>query len=225
MLGDVCLNLGFIFYCVLYVPQIFHNHKKQDLDGLSILMHITLYLAYFFDWLYGSLTGLPWQYRLIAALGWIYLTFQQLQLITYYRHKQRYNLVSLCSVVWVGYGMLFGYTLGHTYHEVLVTSFGCIAQIGFCIALLPQIVKSRQRQSGAAMSLTYIAFTNILSCLDIICAWQLNWGWPNKLGSIGLLCLTLILLLQKKHYKNNNRQIQTDAITPVKSANKPAGMA
>jgi uncharacterized protein with PQ loop repeat len=81
-----------------------------------------------------------------------------------------------------------------------VTFFGFIAQIGFCIALAPQIIKSRQKQSIAAISLTYIIFNSFLSCLDTICAWQLNWGWPNKLGSIGMLCLNLIILLQKNNY-------------------------
>ena len=207
MLGQISLNLAFIFYCILYVPQIVHNHKQRDLEGLSILMHLILYCAYFFDCLYGALTDLPWQYRLIAALGWIYLTLQQLQLIHYYRYEQRYTLVSLFFVIWAGSGTLLGYAFVHTtYHEALVTSFGFIAQMGFCIALLPQIIKSHQRQSIAAISLTYIVFNSFLSCLDIICAWQLNWGWPNKLGSIGLLCLTLTFMLQKKYYhREKNR--------------------
>jgi uncharacterized protein with PQ loop repeat len=165
-------------------------------------MHVILYLAYFFDWIYGTLTNLPWQYRLIAALGWIYLTLQQLQIMNYYRYKQRYTLIFLCSLVWMGNAMLFGYSFYHTYHTALVTCFGVIAQISFCMSFLPQILKSRQKQSISAISLTYISFNVFLSCLDIICAWQLNWGLPNKLGSISLLCLALILILQKNNYKN-----------------------
>ena len=201
MLTQISLNLSFVLYCILYIPQLMHNQKKPILTDLSLVMHLFLYCAYCFDLLYSTLTHLPWQYRLAAGLGWLYLSLQQLQFIRYYHLARVYSRLAICFSVWIGSVLLSIYVLYVNPSQNLATALGYVAQIAFCTALLPQVIKSRKIQSSAAISLIDIALNCFVSCLDLICAWQLNWGWPNRLGSILIVCLTGLLLLQSKRYR------------------------
>ena len=81
MLGQISLNLSFLMYMFLYLPQLIHNQKQTNLAELSKWMHLTLYLGYSLDLVYGFGNNLPWQYRTVSAIGWVLLTIQHFQLI------------------------------------------------------------------------------------------------------------------------------------------------
>ncbi|PJD94393.1 MAG: hypothetical protein CK424_00065 [Legionella sp.] len=201
LLGQLSLNLSCLMYAILYVPQILHNQKQANLDGLSKSMHFLLYGAYSLDLLYGVMVHLPWQYRLVSALGWILLTLQHLQIAHHFKKKQQFSAEYRCYsvlilvVVWMMEGLY-----EQPFSEASINLAGFIAQFGFGIALLPQILKSKQLQSTNAIHMAYLVLNVSLACLDLISAWQLHWGWPNKVGSSLMFGLTSILLLQRWFY-------------------------
>lgn len=211
MLGQISLNLSFLMYLFLYLPQVIHNQKQTSLVGLSKWMHLIMYVGYSLDLLYGFSNHLPWQYRTISAVGWLLLTIQHLQLIHYFKQTEQ-------KAWWIiFYGIvLFGTSLlvlmlrqYHHFNHLALYTIGYASQIAFVIAFIPQILKSKRIQSAQALNVFYIILCHLLAVLDCISAWQLNWGWPNKLGSCLIIGLTSVLLLQYYLYQFPQRKRAT----------------
>ncbi len=202
-LGQISLNLSFSIYLFLYLPQVIHNQQQTTLNGLSILMHVILYLAYVFDLIYGFGTNLPWQYRCTSGVGCVLLSIQHFQFLSHFKqHPQRvfetfFYILFPCIVILVAYGVYL-----KPFANLSIQYIGYLSQMGFVIAFLPQILKSKQLQSSQSVNIIYILLNAMLASLDLISAWQLHWGWPNKLGAILNLLFTGILLIQYRKYKN-----------------------
>lgn len=201
-LGQISLNLSFSIYMFLYLPQLIHNQKQTTLNGLSIWMHTILYLAYAFDLIYGFGTNLPWQYRTISGVGWLLLSIQHFQFMSHFKQRQQkvfetfFYILLPCMVILVACSAYL-----KPFSHLSIQCIGYLAQMGFVIAFLPQILKSKQLQSSQSINVIYILLNALLAALDIISAWQLHWGWPNKLGALLNLLFTGILLIQYKKYK------------------------
>lgn len=210
MLGQISLNLSFFIYIILYLPQIIHNQKQANLDGLSTCMHMILYCAYSLDVLYGFTIELPWQYRAVSSVGWFLLNIQHLQLAHHFKQKKKYTITHgysgllLTSISLVFYGIQC-----QPFSEQSIDLFGYVAQLGFIGATIPQIIKTKQIKSAQAINLHYVLFNVLLSLLDLISAWKLEWGWPNKVGSAILLSFMCILLLQNYHYTRLTKKQMT----------------
>jgi len=186
------------------MTQIAHNQKQSNLDGLSKWMHILMYFAYSLDLVYGFHSELPWQYRLISATGWLLLTIQHIQLIYHFKLKKMHGFAhcyySLLLIVFVALIYFIGQ---EPFPVTMISIIGYISQIGFVIAMIPQIIKSKHLKSAQAINITYILFNIVLSFLDLVSAWKLGWGWPNKTGSAALFVLMTILLIQHRQYYSN----------------------
>lgn len=197
VLGQISLNLSCVIYLFLYVPQVIHNHKQISLEGLSVHLHIILYAAYGLDVLYGVGTHLPWQYVLVSSIGWVLLTLQHAQFIRHFKRSKRILWQGSFYIGLLCISTVLAYAIAHPgwLHRFQYLC-GYLAQIGFSVALAPQILKSYRLQSTQAIHVLFIGLNFILNLLDSITAWQLNWGWPNKLGALCGLLLSSILLLQ-----------------------------
>lgn len=202
IVGQISLNLSFFTYMFLYLPQVIHNQKRTSLEGLSKRMHLILYLAYFLDLLYGFGKELPWQYRAVSATGWLLLTIQHLQLIHHFKNTLQMTyrrvfysiMLSICAILIWGISQ-------KPFANLSLNFIGYISQIGFSLAFIPQIMKSKQLQSAAAMNHTYILLSVFLAILDAISAWQLGWGWPNQLGACLAILFSSVLMLQYYRYQ------------------------
>lgn len=82
------LNLSFVLYLCVYLPQIIHNRKPYHLSNLSIGMHCILYASYCLDLIYGFSSDLQWQYKTVSVVGLTLLSIQHLQ-ITYHQLRQK----------------------------------------------------------------------------------------------------------------------------------------
>lgn len=203
-LGQISLNLSLLIYLFLYLPQVIHNQKQANLDGLSAWMHISLYLAYGLDLLYGFGSGLPWQYKTVSAVGWLLLNIQHLQFVYHFNQKKQFVLQALFgTLLIVCMGIVIYGVSNRPFSHLSLSFLGYIAQVGFIIAFIPQILKSKQLQSAQAVNIIYILLGLLLAFLDFISAWQLTWGWPNKLGSLLAISLTGILLIQYWKYQHD----------------------
>lgn len=205
MLGQISLNLSFLMYMFLYLPQVIHNQRQSSLEGLSPWMHLTLYSAYSLDLLYGCGQNLPWQYCAVSFIGWGLLTIQHLQFICYFSHSKQISIQRIFYGLFIFTSFILIWSINKKpFTSLSLNYIGYIAQINFVIAFIPQIIRSMQLQSAHALNFLYILLNFSLAGLDCISAWQLKWGWPNKLGSGCLVLLTGILLLQRRTYAKNS---------------------
>ena len=256
-LGQISLNISFFLYIFLYLPQVLHNHKQTTLVGLSLSMHLLLYLSYSLDLLYGCNQNMPWQYCAVSTTGWLLLNLQHFQFIAYF-HKQKLRTVDTLSseaqhpascrqeleifnntmtysidkkqygsrrqgarrsnlncqqplkqqtALMYGIVIVMSITLAwgiryKPFNAQVLNGLDYLAQLGFVIAFIPQIFRSKKLQSAYAINVIYLSLNFCLAGLDTISAWQLGWGWPNKFGAGCMVLLTSVLLLQHRKYKN-----------------------
>lgn len=214
-MGMTSLNISFVLYLVVYLPQIFHNRNTHYLAGLSLNMHYILCLSYCLDLFYGFSNHLQWQYKMVSVVSLSVLSFQHLQ-ITHYFWLQKKKiplycnllllLVAACSIVY--FFIIQKASLTSSATQII----GYLSRTGFLMYTIPQIIKNRAIKSADSLSLKFIYLSMSLSLLDMISAWCLDWGWPNKLAAPIMVCLMLILLMQFRRY--NTSSPLTQGITP-----------
>ena len=203
LIGNTSLNLSFILYLIVYVPQIIHNRAQKNIAQLSISLHFLLYISYFFDLCYGFSCGLPWQYKTVSVIGCCLLVIQQLQLLRFFKHTQEisfftyHTIFLLSSITLMG---LFFLKPALQYAPVIVTSFGIIARGCGLIYCLPQLIKNQRTRATQAISLHFLSLNLTVSILDTLSAWCLHWGWPNKIAAPITILMMLSLLWQRKIY-------------------------
>lgn len=231
ILGTLSLNSAFLLYCIYYIPQLFHNRYPKHLSQLSWGMHGMLFTAYICDLFYGYAMGFPWQYRVISWVGLICLMIQHLQLIkylffktsqfnqanqanqanqVYYTVCKRYSLVlanallilSILIFINIFFSKYISNSQGIT--PAMQDVLGYIARGCFIGYAFPQILKVRATKNYAGLSVYFIILNLVIAILDTISAWCLQWGWPNQLGSMLMLCMMGYLLYCVKFTTLNN---------------------
>ena len=202
-IGAICLNVAFALYLVVYLPQIIHNQKSQDLVNLSLKMHFLFYIAYLLDLFYGYSCDLPWQYKTVSIVGLTVLSIQHLQITHYFSKLQKRLSVYLNMLFLFGVGLSIVYFFSINqgiYSESTTLLIGYISRVCFLLYTLPQIIKNKKLKSASAISIQFVYLNLTLAILDLVAAWCLNWGWPNKLGSPIMVALMIVMLLQMKKY-------------------------
>ena len=202
-LGNFTLNLSFVLYLIVYVPQIRHNRSKKHLVQLSTSLHMILMTSFVLDLTYGFLKPLPWQYRAVSLVALSLLGIQQLQLMQLAR--QRGQLILFTALGIFSFTLIltltgFFYFEPKAYPIKTIGLIGWISRIGFLSYTVPQILQNYRLNSAQALNTTYLGLSLFLSLLDLTSAWCLDWGWPNKLGTPFTISLTLVLLWQKNQY-------------------------
>ncbi len=216
-IGTTSLNLSFILYLLVYLPQILHNRSMQHALNLSLWMHYILYASYSLDLIYGFSSHLQWQYKTVSIVGLSLLMIQHIQ-IMYHRYAKKTDVLLCVQFVFLLItGLFTAYFFIFKKIEISERTtqiIGYLSRAGFLFYTLPQIFKNRVIQSAQAISIQFIYLSLMLSILDMASAWCLNWGWPNKLGSPLTICLMCIMLYQMKKYNS-----QTDALHPNAKCN------
>jgi uncharacterized protein with PQ loop repeat len=211
-LGNLSLNISFFLYLIVYLPQIQHNRKPAHLKQLSLTLHIMIIASFLLDYAYSVLLPLPWQYQTVAIIALSLLGIQHIQLMQLaWRNKHLKRFLGLNVFLYIIlFALIYFFYLGPThYSRNMILFIGYIARIGFLIYVLPQIIQNYRMRSAKALNPLFLKLSLFLSSLDLISAWCLNWGWPNKLGTPLNILLTLILLWQMKHYRDSTIKTPT----------------
>ena len=204
-LGHISLNIAFILYLIVYIPQIIHNQKVTNIAQLSLGLHFLLFSSYFFDLFYGFSSHLPWQDKTVSIVGLLLVTVQHLQLIKFFICKRLvlFAKVScallLLSIVGTYYFFIMKDDMLDENTTLIMGTFARICGLIYCI---PQIVKNKQSKSSDAINIQFIYLNLVLALLDTTSSWCLNWGWPNKLAAPMNVTMMLMLLLQFKWYED-----------------------
>ena len=207
-LGNITLNLAFVLYLIVYVPQIRHNKNKHHLAELSTSLHMIIMTSFVFDLIYALLKPLPWQYRAVSLVALGTLSIQQIQLMQLAHLRAHIKLLSTLglfalSLVLILTGFFYFKTISYSDNAIFL--IGWVSRIGFLSYTLPQIMQNHRLNSAKALSTVFLSLSLFLSLLDLTSAWCLDWGWPNKLGTPLTISLTLMLLWQKRRYALNKK--------------------
>ena len=202
-IGNISLNISFFLYLILYLPQIIHNRQSTHIAHLSLSTHFLLYLSYCFDLFYGVANHLPWQYKTVSFVGLSLVIVQHLQLTQFLFRKKAFFSIYF-NLFCFGLTILGNYYFFVRCHgeltEQITLIVGSIARFCGLIYCLPQVLKNKRSQSATAISTPFVYLNLCLALLDMISAWCLDWGWPNKLASPLTIIIMLTILFQIKHY-------------------------
>jgi len=217
IIGTISLNISFVFYLLVYLPQIVHNRKFSHISNLSMGMHLILYTSYCLDLFYGFSSDLQWQYKTVSIVSLTLLVIQYIQLICHYKAQKKWWLfnINLLFILTTAASIVYFFIVNTAnFSGQTIQTLGYMSRAGFLIYTLPQIMKNWALKSAHAISIKFIHLSLILSMLDMTSAWCLDWGWPNKLGSPLTMSLMLIMLLQMKKY---NSPLQFGIFAPRRS--------
>jgi uncharacterized protein with PQ loop repeat len=212
LIGNIALNISFIVYLVLYLPQVIHNLRRKSTNGLSFLMHALLVIGYIADMMYGFGRHMQLQYRLVSVIGLICLGFQHFQIGYYQKPTANYIIATVLLLGFLGYALYAIIGPALPAHEYI--NAGYIAWAVGVVYTLPQVWKNYRFSSALGVSLLFIIFDIISSSCDSISAWCLNWDLPSKIGSPIEVALGFVLLIQTLYFVKKDRAIrQNQAIT------------
>lgn len=147
------------------------------------------------DLFYALSRNMPWQYYMVAAVSIGTLSTQHFQFWRYHR-RELPPFYRLGTTALILFG-LFATVLLRTSRECWLFSLcGYIAMTGYFIASVPQILINRRLRSTAGVALSFVLLLAGGLCCDIVSAYSLDWGLPNKIGAPASLLLQFILLRQ-----------------------------
>jgi hypothetical protein len=201
LIGQLSLSLSFLFYCLYFLPQIWHNRRPENARTISNWLQLTYVLGYCSDWLYGAAAHLEWQYRCVTLIGILALCYQQWQMRPRLpSNKAHYRRLSTLVAMMVA-SALIGSLYLPARQPQMVNSLGTLSMLCSIFAFVPQLVRNYQHKNGQAISHAFIAITLICACLDMVSAIFLHWPWPSLVGPPALFLLHLACWLQQAHYR------------------------
>lgn len=193
LIGTIALNVSFLIYLVLYLPQVIHNLRRGSTQGLSFMMHTILVAGYIADLMYGFGRDMQWQYRIVDIAGLVCLSIQHIQIGYYEKLNKRYIAVTLLLLGFFVYAL---YAMTHPLSASVYIHAGLIAWATGVVYTLPQIWQNHRFASVMGVSMLFVFFDILCSLCDTISAWCLNWDYPSKFGSPMECILGIFLLFQ-----------------------------
>lgn len=203
LIGNITLNLSFLIYLVLYLPQVIYNMRRKSTDGLSFLMHTILIIGYIADMMYGFGRHMQLQYRLVSMIGLGCLGVQHIQIGYYAKITLNYVMATFLLLGWLAYALyaIIGPVLpAHDYINA-----GYVAWATGVVYTLPQVWKNYRFASAMGVSVLFVVFDILSSTCDTVSAWCLNWDIPSKFGSPIECVLGFVLLIQVYYFSRNKR--------------------
>lgn len=198
IIGQVSLNVSFVLYLFLCLPQVIHNKRYKKTQGLSLLMHTIFFSSYLTDLIYGFGLGMPWQYKTVTLCGILCLFVQHVQLARYQKLTRQYVMSSLILLLLMCFTILTVIAVHLSINGY--NTIGLIAQLLAVIYLFPQIVKNYHIKDAFSVSVGFLLIEIASSCLDTVSAFALQWNYPSKIGPPVIIACGLIVLLQYYYY-------------------------
>ncbi len=203
-LGMVSLNIAFILYLFVFIPQIWHNRHLGYLQNLSPMMHLVLYIGVLFDLFYGFANDFQWQYKTVSIVSLIVLSVQHAQLSRFFYQRTQWRKLYLNVFITLMMLSSMYYFFVQEHHTLSVLSalmVGYASRACYQLYTIPQIIKNIKLQDAHAVSRHFLLVNTILLLLDTISGWCLDWGWPAKLSPPISLVMMSILIYQRRYFR------------------------
>ena len=181
-------------------PQILHTEKRKSTSGLSLQLHIALFIAACCDLIYGNGQHMEWQFRLVTISLLMTLIIQHIQFLKFNPDKfKTYRFLTI--IIFLLLLISIYIVLMQKYNSNTYNNIGFISIIFYHLYTIPQIYKNYQLKSTKALSNIFIYILILLSLLDLCSALLLSWNWPSIIGPIGSLITAIILFVQLIKYQ------------------------
>jgi uncharacterized protein with PQ loop repeat len=206
-LGMLSLNMAFVLYLFVFIPQIWHNRRLDYLQNLSPVMHVVLYFGVLCDLFYGFSNHFEWQYRAVSAVSLCVLSVQQAQLIRFFYQSQRRRVCSIYILLsgLVLSGLVYFFVgVEQSLSPALALTAGYLSRVCYQLYAIPQIVKNIRLRDASGISRYFLLINTMLLVLDLISGWCLDWGWPAKLSPPISLVMMGILLYQRRYFAKSD---------------------
>ncbi len=197
-IGTFALNLSFIVYLFLYVPQLARNLSADRIVQMSLHFHALLWLCATADLFYGFGRVDQWQYRVISVVFFILLSIQQAQLWRV-RHRFRLGSVYLSFLACIVITLLVLLFLSLHYlaaHDGVFVFMGWVERVGYWSYCFPQLYKNRRSHSAEAISPVFLILAVVCALCDAVSAWCFHWGSSSLVGAPIAVVIHLALLMQ-----------------------------
>jgi hypothetical protein len=208
VLASITLNISFLIYMLLYLPQVLHNRNSANLTQVSLYWHTLMYISLSFDFFYGLSMNFAWQYCSVSTMGMWFIISQQWQLYNLHRNKVYLLVLIIHFYLLLLFFTIFKMHLNYNLAQIISAA----SRITGLIAMLPQIKFNYLNKTARGLSNSYLKLNLCLVGLDTTSAWLLDWGWPNKIATPVTGLLYLILWLQTQCYATSNPQNQLLAL-------------
>lgn len=203
-IGSITLNISFILYLVLFLPQTIHNQLKHTTREISLWTHSLMIIANSLDLIYAIGFNMPWQYITVSVVLLAFLTIQQFQIL----NDKSSNKIFLHSFFIFSFLLVAIYfALNNSFSEKNLLIFGSISNVIYNIYWLPQIWKNFKTKQAAGFSIIYLYLSIITCSCDIVSGLTLNWPIPTIIGSLFLFSLISIQIFQYLYYKKGNYKV------------------
>ena len=204
VLGMLSLNIAFVLYLIVFVPQIWHNRDFESLKNLSPMMHLVLYFGVLFDLFYGFANDFQWQYKTVSIASLFVLSVQHVQLFRFFYQRMAWRELSInvvIALIMIGSICYFFLEMNHELAPILALAVGYASRVCYQLYAIPQIVKNIKLQDANAVSRYFLLINTTLLILDTISGWCLDWGWPAKLSPPISLVMMSVVLYQRKYFR------------------------
>ena len=204
-IGEITLSLSTLVYFCWFIPQIWLNFRRKNINGLSFWMHSLLLFGYTADLLYGFGRHMQWQYRFVTITGLFFLFIQHSQFARYglqtRLQKNSFMFVSIAVGIAFIYAVLNFTVLHHgkKYYDIA----GFVSDLCWMTYLFPQMIKNYRAKSTIGLSIGFVVLDLTLSALDITSTFTLHWDWPSVLSECVTVLKKSVLLFQIFYYRNN----------------------
>lgn len=207
-IGETSLNISFLLYLFLYVPQFIRNIRYKRLQDMSLGFHALLLIASTADFYYGFGRIHQWQYRFVTLLMFALVFAQHIQLF-YYRKYFKYGITKLILLTLFIISM-FTFLIPTLHNPArwmfLFIWMGWLERICDWSYCIPQFFKNRHIACADAISPTFLVLAILTPICDSISAWCFHWGPSSLYGAPIAIVLHAALLFQwyysmKRHPK------------------------
>ncbi|MFC4891704.1 PQ-loop repeat-containing protein [Pseudofrancisella aestuarii] len=203
-IGNITLNISFILYLVLFLPQTIHNQFKHTTTEISLWTHSLMIIANSLDLIYAVGFNMPWQYITVSVVLLTFLTIQQLQIL----NDKLSNKIFLHSFFIFSFLLIAIYfALNNIFTDSNLLIFGSLSNIIYNVYWFPQIWKNFRTKQAEGFSIIYLYLSIITCSCDIVSGLTLNWPIPTIIGSLFLLFLIGIQIFQYLFYKKENYKV------------------
>ncbi|MFA5306256.1 MAG: PQ-loop repeat-containing protein [Candidatus Babeliales bacterium] len=196
---EVSMWVAQLFYFICFVPQIFTNFRVKSGTGMSDLLLVFYFNAYFFLLYYIFGFNLPIAYKIMVPLQTLATVTLIVQRIYYAQAQESKRLLCLYLIN----AAVFAAVLPLAVHNPMSIAqpFGWCSFLATFASQVPQVVKIHRQKSVAGFSFGFVAFLGLAAFIEFTTAVMAQLPSQTLCGALRGLLMAAIMSLQFIRYR------------------------